>query len=103
MTRHDVAPALTTLGGDGYETVLVPLGTWASGEVALAPASQAARLFGARLHLVSVGIEEAEADGMARRLNVLAEGFEATAETRVDYDVPRAILEVAGEREPALI
>lgn len=97
VTRGDAVRVVTPAA------VVVPLGNWAASELALAPAGDLAGRIGADLHLLSVGIEESEAEEMARRLATLAEGFGATAETRVDYDVPAVILEVAREQEPALV
>ncbi len=103
MSRAGVAPDPTGLGSDAFANVIVPLGASASGELALAPALELARLLGARLVLLSVGVEEAEATEMARRLTILARGFGGTVETRVDYDVAGAILAVTRENDPALV
>jgi len=103
ITTAEVAPADPALKGETFADVIVPLGNWATAELALAPAAEVARLLGARLHLLSVAIEQAEAEEMARRLIILAEGFGATAETRVDFDVAAVILEVAQEHDPALV
>jgi nucleotide-binding universal stress UspA family protein len=100
VTDTEVAPPLR---GDTFTGLVVPLGRSASSELALAPAAELAQRLGAGLHLLSVGIEEDEAEEMARRLAVLAPAFGATAETRVDYDVAATVLQVARERDPALV
>ena len=83
--------------------VLVPLGSSTASDAAVRPAAQIAGAFGARLHLVSVGTERAEADAMAERTAQLSEAFDADVDTRVDWDVPGSILDVAGQLAPALV
>ena len=97
------AGGASALRADTFAGVVVPLGSSASSELALAPAAELAQRVGAGLHLLSVGIEEDEAEEMARRLAVLAPAFGGTAETRVDYDVAAVVLQLARERDPALV
>lgn len=83
--------------------VLVPLSSSPASDAAVRPAAEIAEAFGARLHLVWVGIGRAEAEAMAERTAALSAVFDADVDTRVDWDVPGSILDVAGELAPALV
>lgn len=85
------------------DSVVVPMSSSASAEIALSPAADVARHFGARTTLLGVAVEEAEAEVMAKRLAVLADPLGAVVETRVSSDVPLTILEVARRNRPALV
>ena len=83
--------------------VLVPLSLSAGSEAAVGPGAELARRFGARLHLLSVGIEQAEAEVMAERAAEARADLDAEIHTRVDWDVPGGILEAADQFAPALV
>lgn len=85
------------------DSVVVPVSASASAEIALSPATDVARHFGARMTLLGVAIEQAEAEVMAKRLAVLAHPLGALVETRVSADVPVSILEVARQKQPSLL
>lgn len=73
-------------------TVIVPLSKSETSESALNPAAELARHFGAELHVLTVGIERAEAEAMAVRVAELAAGRDAKVDTWVDWDVPGSIV-----------
>lgn len=83
--------------------VLVPLSSSPASEAAIAPGAELANRFGARLSLVTVGIEQAEAEAMARRVARLSETVPAVLDTYVDWDVPKGILAVAAEHPAPLV
>jgi len=83
--------------------VLVPLSAAAASERALPPAAALARRFGARLHLLTVGIERAESDAMAARHASLKDRFPSVLDLRVDWDVAESIMDVAREQAPSVV
>ena len=89
MVHPDGDPVLRPLV---ISTVMVPLSKSTVSEAALGPAGELARRFGAELHVLTVGIEQHEADAMAARVEELAATLPATVETWVDWDVPGGIL-----------
>lgn len=100
------APGLSPVAGVApltVSTVLVPLSRFAASEAALGPAAELTRHLGAQMHLLTVGVEQAEADALAARVGELAAGRTATMDTWVDWDVPGGILAVAAERPDTLV
>lgn len=86
-----------------FARVVVPLDGSALAESALWPASALSRRFGAELRLLGVGVDDADAESLAWRLDPLAKEVGATYETRVGRSVPAAILDVVAERERTLL
>ena len=82
----------TSLRPLAISTIMVPLSKSTVSEAALGPAGELARRFGAELRVLTVGIEQHEADAMAARVEELAAILPATLETWVDWDVPGGIL-----------
>lgn len=93
----------TVVGPLTLDNVLVPLNTSRASEAAIEPAAELAFRLGAVLHFVTVGIERAEAEAMARRLDQLCEEHPAAVDTRVDWDVPGEILAVAQQLAPSVV
>ncbi|HET7486709.1 MAG TPA: universal stress protein [Acidimicrobiales bacterium] len=103
MTAPRVTPSRPAVGPLTVDNVLVPLNTSAASEAAIAPAAELASHLGAILHFVTVGVEQVEAEAMARRLDELCEEHPAAVDTRVDWDVPGEIVSVAEELAPAVV
>lgn len=103
MTAPRVSPGRPAVGPLTIDNVLVPLNTTAASEAAIAPAVELAGHLGAILHFVTVGVERAEAEAMARRLDHLCEEHPAAVHTRVDWDVPGEIENVAEQLAPAVV
>jgi nucleotide-binding universal stress UspA family protein len=86
-----------------FARVVVPLDGSAFAQLALWPARALSPRFGAELRLLGVGVDDADAEALAWRLDPLAKEIGATFETPVGRDVPATILDVVAERERTLL
>ena len=100
MPTKEAAPgssAPTAVGPQAISDVVVPLSASVASDSALLPAAELARRFGARVHLLAVGIERAEAETMSERLDHLAPGIPATVHVRVHWDVAGSTIAFTGD------
>lgn len=101
----DGSPAAVPGGVDALvvANVIVPLDGTEFAEAALEPASALASAFGARLHVVGVGVDERDLRALRPRLSAPAERFHASVDLRVESDVGSAILSMARQHERPLV
>jgi nucleotide-binding universal stress UspA family protein len=103
MRAVDVTTPHAPIEAVTFARVVVPLDGSAFAELALLPGRSLSLHFGAELRLLGVGVDEADAEALAWRLDPFAKEIGATYETRVDRDVSATILDVVAERERTLL
>lgn len=84
-------------------TVLLPLGRSTTADAALGPARELAQRFGARLRVLTVGVEKDEVDAMAAHVAELTRDDPAALDVWVDWDVTGSILAASREQAATVV